>query len=59
VNGRDDEKSRSPNRAVENWLLHEVGPAYDALKADPSRAISVKQMRAALAAEHRKAIARH
>jgi antitoxin ParD1/3/4 len=44
---------------MENWLRREVGPAYDALKADPSSAISVKQMRAALAAEHRKTIVRH
>lgn len=28
------------NRAVETWLTNQVGPAYDALKADPSRAIT-------------------
>ena len=43
------------DRAVESWLQHQVGPAYDALKADPSRAISVDQLRARLAAEHAKA----
>ncbi len=43
------------DRAVENWLRDQVGPAYDALKADPSRAVSVEQMRATLAAEHAKA----
>jgi len=31
-----------------------VGPAYDALKANPARAVSVDQVRATLAAEHRK-----
>lgn len=45
------------DRAVENWLRDQVGPAYDALKADPSRAISVDQVRARLAEEHRKATA--
>lgn len=43
------------DRAVENWLLNQVGPAYDALKADPSRAISADQVRTQLAAEHAKA----
>ena len=41
------------DRAVENWLREQVGPAYDALKADPSRAVTVDQMRARLAAEHK------
>ena len=40
------------DRAVERWLNGEVGPAFDALKADPSRALSVDQVRARLAAEH-------
>ena len=40
------------DRAVENWLLGEVGSAYDALKADPSRALSADQVRARLAAQH-------
>jgi antitoxin ParD1/3/4 len=35
-----------------------VAPAYDALKADPSRAVSVDQVRAALSAQHRKATAK-
>ena len=42
------------DRAVESWLHHQVGPAYDALKADPTRAITVDQVRARLAAEHAK-----
>jgi putative addiction module CopG family antidote len=28
------------DRAVESWLHDQVGPAYDALKADPSRAVT-------------------
>jgi putative addiction module CopG family antidote len=44
------------DRAVESWLREQVASAYDALKADPSRAVGVDQLRAALAAEHRKAI---
>lgn len=43
------------DRAVEGWLRDQVGPAYDALKADPSRAVTVDQVRARLAAEHAKA----
>ncbi|WP_437558460.1 ribbon-helix-helix domain-containing protein [Acidithiobacillus sulfuriphilus] len=42
------------DRAVENWLYTQVGPAYDALKADPSRAVSIEQVRTRLAAEHAK-----
>lgn len=42
------------DRAVENWLNNQVGPAYDALKADPSRAVTADQVRARLAAEHAK-----
>jgi putative addiction module CopG family antidote len=41
------------DRAVENWLNEQVGPAYDALKADPTRAVSVDHVRAMLAAEHK------
>jgi len=33
------------NKAVENWLHNQVGPAYDALKADPSRSITADQIR--------------
>lgn len=43
------------DRAVESWLQHEVGSAYDALKSDPSRAVTVDQVRARLAAERDKA----
>jgi putative addiction module CopG family antidote len=40
------------DRAVDLWLREKVAPAYDALKADPSRAVSAKKIRARLAAEH-------
>ena len=42
------------DRAVESWLSSHVGPAYDALKADPARAVTADQVRARLAAEHAK-----
>lgn len=42
------------DRAVENWLHNQIGPAYDALKADPSRAVTADQVRTRLAAEHAK-----
>lgn len=46
------------DRAVDDWLREKVAPAYDALKADPSRAVSRDHVRAALTSEHRKAIAK-
>jgi putative addiction module CopG family antidote len=46
------------DRAMEDWLRAEVVPAYDTLKAKPSRVRSAKQVRATLAAEHRKIAAR-
>jgi antitoxin ParD1/3/4 len=43
------------DRAMEQWLQQTVLPAFDALKADPQRAVSIEQVRARLAAEHLKA----
>ena len=43
------------DRALEIWLVEQVGAANDALKADPARAVTARQVRAALAAEHKKA----
>jgi len=40
-------------RAAERWLREQVGPAYDALKADPSRAVSTDKVRARIAVEHK------
>jgi hypothetical protein len=39
---------------VENWLEHQVGFAYDALKSNPTRGVTASQVRASLAAEHAK-----
>jgi antitoxin ParD1/3/4 len=43
------------DRMVETWLREQVAPALDAIKADPSRAVSVDDIRARLAAEHKAA----
>jgi antitoxin ParD1/3/4 len=43
------------DRAVEAWLRNQVAPAYDALKADPSRTVSAEDVRARLSTEHEKA----
>ena len=42
------------DRAVETWLRGTVAPSYDALKADPARALSVRAVRAALGGEGRR-----
>lgn len=44
------------DRAVEHWLVQEVGPAYDALKADPSRAITADQVRLRLGELHQETV---
>ena len=46
------------DRAMNSWLQHTVGPAYDALKADPARAVTVSQVGTRLAAVHKKATAK-
>lgn len=46
------------DQAVENWLRDHVAPAYDAMKADPSRAVSVVDVRATLAAANKRASAK-
>ncbi|MDX1574615.1 MAG: type II toxin-antitoxin system ParD family antitoxin [Kiloniellales bacterium] len=38
--------------AVERWLREDVLPVYDALEADPDRAIPTEQVLAALRAHH-------
>jgi antitoxin ParD1/3/4 len=40
------------DRALEAWLREDVAAAYDALKADPSRAVPADKVRASLAAAH-------
>jgi putative addiction module CopG family antidote len=44
----------SRDRAIESWLQNQVSDAYDALKMDPSRALTVEQVRARLESEHDK-----
>ena len=44
------------DKAAENWLRQEVVLAYDAMKEYPSRGRSVANVRASLAAEHKRAI---
>lgn len=41
------------DEALEKWLRDEVVPAYDAMKADPSRGIPIEQLRARLAAKRK------
>jgi putative addiction module CopG family antidote len=43
------------DRAVEHWLRTEVVPAYDAIKADPARAIPIDEVRKTLARAHKQA----
>jgi putative addiction module CopG family antidote len=43
------------DRAIENWLQNQVVEAYDAIKSDPSRVVTIDQVRARLAKEHVKA----
>ena len=40
------------DRAIDHWLRNEVVPAYNALKAEPSRGSSLEQTRAALKERH-------
>lgn len=38
------------DKAMESWLRREVAPAYDPMKANPGRGLSVKSVRTNLAA---------
>ena len=46
---------QAQERAVETWLREQAAPAYDAMKADPSRAVSIEKVRASLGSAHRRA----
>ena len=46
------------DRAVQDWLCKDVAAAYDALKADPSRAVSAGAVKTRLAAAQRRASAK-
>jgi antitoxin ParD1/3/4 len=43
--------------AVERWLREEVAPAYDAMRADPSRGRSVDDVFDAVRARHTRVLA--
>ena len=43
------------DKAVEHWLHTQVAPAYDALKADPTRALSAGEVKARLKQAHQAA----
>lgn len=43
------------DRVVEDWLRRDVASAYDALRADPSRAVNGDAIRARLTSARRKA----
>ncbi|SDG39262.1 MULTISPECIES: type II toxin-antitoxin system ParD family antitoxin [unclassified Duganella] len=43
------------DRMMETWLREQVAPALDAIKADPSRAVSVDAVRSRLVAEQKAA----
>ncbi|HKP78559.1 MAG TPA: type II toxin-antitoxin system ParD family antitoxin [Phenylobacterium sp.] len=40
------------DEAVERWLREEVAPTYDAMKADPSRAIPIEDVFAEIRSHH-------
>lgn len=44
------------DEAVERWLRQEVVPIYDAMKANPSRGRTPAQVRATLAALHKRTL---
>ena len=46
------------DRAIEDWLRRDVAAAFDALTAEPSRAVGVDAVKARLVAAHQKASAR-
>ena len=48
----------SRDRPVEDWLRDNVAAAYDAIMADPSRAVAVDHVKARLAAAHTKTSAK-
>jgi antitoxin ParD1/3/4 len=43
------------DKALDQWLRNEVAPAYKALKADPSRGLTLDKTRVALTARHARA----
>ena len=45
---------QAQDKALETWLHTEVATSYDALKADPGRALGIEQVRAHLAAKRQR-----
>ena len=43
---------KAQDEAVERWLREDVAPTYDAMAADPGRAIPADEVRASLLARH-------
>lgn len=43
---------RERDEAVETWLCEEVAPVYDAMRADPSRALSAESVAEHIRAHH-------
>lgn len=43
-------------RALNTWLREQVAPVYDAMMANPSRAVSIAKVRASLAAAHKTSV---
>lgn len=40
------------DKQLDMWLREQAAPTFDAIKADPSRAVSIERIRARLAAQH-------
>lgn len=40
-------------RAIESWLREDVARAYDAMKANPSRAVPIEKVRISLSAAYK------
>jgi antitoxin ParD1/3/4 len=47
---------RTRPAVVERWLREEVGPAYDAMKANPTRGIPAAKAFSAMRARHAKGL---
>ena len=46
------------DRAIDQWLRNDVVPAYEALKADPARGLSLEETRQAMAKRHASRLAK-
>lgn len=49
---------RARERAVDTWLRNEALTAYDAYKTDPTRGVSLEEVRTGLATRHKRAVGR-